>query len=88
MVPVALQGASSNSFATGRSGRQALARLAPPVVEAVPALQGALTDPDRYVRFFAALALRRMGTPEALEVLLDHLFTARWCPITGQGSPY
>ena len=47
-----------------------------------------LNDEDRYNRYYAALALRRMRTPEANEVLLDSLFTSRWCPITDANNKY
>ena len=47
-----------------------------------------LGDPDRYARGWAALALRRIGTPEATDALLDHLMTARWCPSTTPKSRY
>ena len=36
----------------------------------------------------AALALQRIDTPQAQEALLDHLFTARWCPLTSAASRY
>jgi HEAT repeat protein len=66
----------------------ALARIGPGASGAVPALVEALGDPDRYVRGWAALALRRIGTPQATEALLEHLMTARWCPLTTTQSRY
>jgi HEAT repeat protein len=66
----------------------ALARIGPAAAEAVPALAGTLADSDRYTRGWALLALRRIATPEATDILLDHLMTGRWCPITTTGSRY
>jgi HEAT repeat protein len=69
----------------------ALARIGPAAsqaTEVVPALARALADPDRYVVGWAGLALRRIATPEAADVLLDHLMNARWCPQTTVDSRY
>ena len=65
-------------FTTGLS----LARLGPAADAAVPALSQALKDDDRYVRANAVEALRQIGTPEALNIAMDHLIASRWCPIT------
>ena len=46
------------------------------------ALSVVLMDENRYNRFYAAHALRRIGTPGAQSILFDELFTSRWCPIT------
>ena len=56
--------------------------------EAVPLLARALGDEDRYVRGNAVQALRRVGTPSAVEVLLESLTAARWCPFTTRDTPY
>ena len=45
-------------------------------------------DEDRYNRFDAGLALRRLDSEEAKELLIDALFTARWCPVTTAESRY
>ncbi|MDA0840696.1 MAG: HEAT repeat domain-containing protein [Planctomycetota bacterium] len=55
---------------------------------AVNGLQKMLDDEDRYNRFYAGLALRRIPDPEGKEVLLESLFKARWCPITGPKNTY
>lgn len=65
-----------------------LARIGSRRADAVAALANALADDDRYVRGVAVLALRRAGTPEAAEILLDHLSTARWCPDSTPADPY
>jgi HEAT repeat protein len=43
---------------------------------------------NRYVRGLTAVALRRLGTPAATELLLDWLTVARWCPVTTPDSPF
>lgn len=43
---------------------------------------------NRYVRGDAVYALYRIGTPEAKSVLLRHLQTTRWCPITSSESTF
>jgi HEAT repeat protein len=63
-----------------------LARLGPGAAAAVPALAGVLEDGNRYVVGYAVEALERIGTREALAVLLPFLKAARWCPITNSGS--
>ena len=47
-----------------------------------------LESGNRYVRGLTAVALRRLRTPAATELLLDWLAAARWCPITTPESPY
>ena len=47
-----------------------------------------LDSGNRYVRGLTAVALRRLGTPAATELLLDWLTVARWCPITAPDSPF
>ena len=55
------------------------------IVEALAALMP--SDCDRYNRYYAAIALRRLGTAEASEVLLDALLAARLDPVTIDGNP-
>lgn len=47
-----------------------------------------LDSGNRYVRGLTAVALRRLGTPAATELLLDWLTVARWCPVTAPDSPF
>jgi len=63
-------------------------RLGPAAATAVPTLAAALRDGDRYVRGYALEALERIATPDAMAALLDHLKTARWCPITRSSSMF
>ena len=65
-----------------------LARLGPVAAAAIPALQGALRDENRYVRANAVDALNRIGTPEAQQVLIDYLLGSRWCPSTTPESTF
>ncbi len=67
---------------------RALAKIGPAAGAAVSALVRCLQDDSRYVRFHAGAALRRIDTAESREVLLDHLMTARWCPLTTIDSRY
>lgn len=43
-------------------------------------------DPDRYNRYYALAALRRLASPGAMELLLDSLFTSRLDPVTILGN--
>ena len=66
----------------------ALAKLGPRAAEVVPGITRYLHHDNRYVRAKAALVLRRAGTKEATDALIDHLATARWCPLTTKDSQY
>jgi HEAT repeat protein len=48
----------------------------------------ALDDSNRYTRAWAAQALRRIATREALDALVDHLMLARWCATTQTDDRY
>lgn len=67
---------------------RALARLGPAADAAIPALMDTLNDENRYVRFHATFALKQIGTPEATNLLFDHLLTSRWCPLTTSHSAF
>ena len=56
----------------------------------VPALARMLDDDNRYNRFYAAEALRNVApiAAQAQQVLLDYLFTSRWCPLTHEQDKY
>ena len=66
----------------------ALARIGKDADGAVEGLQNLLFDANRYVRGDAVYALYRIGTPAAKSVLLRHLQTTRWCPITTRESTF
>jgi len=57
-------------------------RLGAIAESAIPELEEALKDDNRYVRAHAAEALRYIGTDRANQVLIDFLFSSRWCPTT------
>jgi hypothetical protein len=65
-----------------------LARLGTQAADAVPALQQALHDQNRYVRANAVEALNRIGTGEAKDALIHYLMAARWCPSTTPESTF
>ena len=71
-----------------RNAALALAKIGPSAASAVSALRASLADENRYTRFNALLALQRIGTPAALDVLWNEVHTARWCPITNKETPY
>jgi HEAT repeat protein len=64
----------------------ALARAAGTGSQAPEIAAAALGDSNRYVVGLAVEALDRMGTPEALRVLVPFLKTARWCHFTRTGE--
>lgn len=66
----------------------ALAKIGASDDSAIPPLVETLNDEDRYVRYFAGVALRRLDTPAAQAAIMDHLFMARWCPLTTKESMY
>ncbi len=67
---------------------RSLAKMGSHAESATPLLQLALNDENRYVRFNAALALKQIGTPEAQQILFDHLFMSRWCSLTTSDSSF
>ena len=68
-----------------RAAAQSSAELMAPTVAP---LDEALYDTNRYVSAYAAEALERIGSAEALEALLPFLRTARWCPHTDNQRPF
>jgi len=75
-------GLGDEDYRVRRSACLEVAKFGRLVSEAAPAVAIVLRDENRYNRFYATLALRRIGTPDAQDLLLDDLFTSRWCPIT------
>jgi HEAT repeat protein len=70
------------------SAALSLAQIGPAAEAAVPALQDALNDENRYVPGYAVEALERIATPGALRVLMPYLKSARWCAHTSPSSIY
>jgi hypothetical protein len=65
-----------------------LSKMAPPDDELVPSVARALVDPNRYTRYYASTALRKIGTAQARRALVEALELARWCAITSSSTPY
>ena len=79
------KGASHLRFTAALS----LAKLGPKAIQAVPILKDALyLDPNRYVNGNALLALERIETNEALQIVLHYLKLSRWCAKTTANSPF
>ena len=71
-----------------RFASMSIAQLAPNMNGEMHALTPALGDDNRYVRANTMFALRRAGTDEARERLLDELAVARWCPTTTRETTF
>jgi HEAT repeat protein len=66
-----------------------LAKLGAKAIPAIPILKDALyLDENRYVNGNALLALERIGTNEALKIVLAYLKMSRWCTKTTADSLY
>ncbi|NHN33601.1 HEAT repeat domain-containing protein [Paenibacillus agricola] len=65
-----------------------LCRMGAIAEAAVPALEEALDDDNRYVRGHAAEALHYIGTDSAKNVLIEFLLNSRWCPTTTPQSTF
>ena len=70
------------------SAALALAQIGPDAEAAVPALQAALVDENRYVPGYAVEALERIGSAGALRALMPFLKASRWCAHTSPSSIY
>ena len=87
-VPALIDTLSDEDETVRRNSALALAKLGPMAEEAVDALSGVLSDSNRYALGNAAEALKRIGNSKANDILIEHLMTARWCPVTKSGSLY
>lgn len=67
---------------------RSLAILGPLSEPALPKLITQMEDENRYVRFNAALALKQINTTESREILINHLFSTRWCALTTRDTPF
>ncbi|CAF2699810.1 unnamed protein product [Rotaria sp. Silwood2] len=66
-----------------------IAKIGTKAVQAIPVLKEALyLDQNRYVNGYSLLALERIGTKEALKIMLDYLKMSRWCAKTTTASQY
>ena len=87
-VPGLIKALEDENEGVRRNAVFALARIGKDAAGAVEGLQHKLFDTNRYIRGDAVHALYRIGTPEAKSVLLQHLQTTRWCPITSKESTF
>ena len=79
---------ADDDYRVRRAGALAAARNGHTAAATVPHLVPLLRDENRYNRFYGEFALRRIGTVEANDLLLNALFTSRWCPITTKDDLY
>ena len=92
--PAAVSTAPALAHAGRRGGTSAAQRRlfpeqdGPPDDELVPSVARALVDPNRYTRYYASTALRKIGTAQARRALVEALELARWCAITSSSTPY
>src|SRR5690606_761600 len=54
----------------------------------LPALKKALRSNDRYVRAYAFETLSHLRTDEAIQLLIQSMQSARWCPDTHKASAF
>ena len=87
-APSLVKALADPSDGVRRNAVFALARVGQDADGAVEGLENLLFDANRYVRGDAVHALYRIGTPAAKSVLLRHLQTTRWCPITTRESTF
>lgn len=87
-VPGLVKALGDKNDGVRRNAVFALARIGENAADAVEGLQNVLFDANRYVRGDAVHALYRIGTPAAKTVLLRHLETTRWCPLTSRASTF
>lgn len=88
VLPAVFRSVRDPDYRVRRNAALLLCNLGEAGDPAVGDLVEALEDENRYNRFYAGLALRRIGTPGARRALLDALFTARWCATTTADDLY
>ncbi|CAF1515322.1 unnamed protein product [Adineta steineri] len=78
---------SKDASHTRLTAALSLAKIGPNANEAIPILKDSLyQDQNRYVSGNALLALERIGTNEALKIVLSYLKISRWCRKTTASS--
>ena len=66
-----------------------LSKLVQTEDEMIPLLvEKLMNDDGRYVRFYAATALKRINDKKAEEALFHALLLSRWCPNTTADTPF
>ncbi|MEE2658912.1 MAG: HEAT repeat domain-containing protein [Candidatus Latescibacterota bacterium] len=79
---------SGDDDEVARDAAHTLARIGRGARPALEDITAALDHPNRYVQASCLRALQRMDCDEARQTLLDHLTTARWCPLTTKDTLY
>ncbi len=87
-VQVLTEGVTDELYWVRYNATRSLAQLGSVSEPAIPTLVEQLEDDNRYVRFNAAMALKAIDTPEARELLYNHLFSTRWCALTTRETPF
>lgn len=87
-VPGMIKALEDPNDGVRRTAVFALCRIGEHAADAVKGLANLLFDENRYIRGDAVHALYRIGTPAAKDVLVRHLQTTRWCPITNRDSTF
>ena len=82
LVTAMSEAVGDSDYRVRRNAALTLAKIGPEADSAVPDILALLSDENRYNCFYGGLALRKIGSPRALQALLDSLFEARWCPLT------
>jgi hypothetical protein len=88
VLPAVFRAVKDPDYRVRRNAALVLCNLGEAGDPAVTDLVDVLRDENRYNRFYAGLALRRIGTPRARNALLDSLMTARWCAVTTADDLY
>lgn len=88
VLPAVFRAVTDPDYRVRRNAALALCNLGEAGDPAVDDLIHGLGDENRYNRFYAGLALRRIGTRRARKALIDELFTARWCAVTTADDQY
>lgn len=83
-------GLRDEDYRVRRNAAMSLRRATQPASDTIDGLKAMLKDENRYNRFYAADALRRLApvTAQAQQLLMDHLFKSRWCPLTNNEDRY
>jgi HEAT repeat protein len=73
-----------------RNAAMAMRQSPEAVADTIYGLAGMLSDENRYNRFYAVDALRQLAPADdaAQTLLIDYLFTARWCALTNSESAF
>ena len=88
VMPAVFRAVKDPDYRVRRNAALVLCNVGEAGDPAVDDLVDVLGDENRYNRFYAGLALRRIGTRRARKALIDELFTARWCAVTTADDLY